>query len=151
MSYSPVSFNPESTGTAEGVSTTYTNASSVTAIPQAMACAVNSAGLIAPLDVSSQASVNNMVGYASSRIPASTAGPVISNGRLKLYTNSNSYALGTPLYIGTDGNPTNIVPSVGVNSFVSGDYCIFLGVIVPNEVNPSEFDISLFTQIVGVL
>lgn len=151
MSFSPVSFNPQSTGTSEGLLTTYTNASAITAIPQAMACSVNSSGLIVPLDVSNQASWDNWVGYAQFRIPASALGGVISNGRLKLYTNTNSYPLGTPLYIGIDANPTNIVPSVGVNGFLSGYAAIFMGVLVPNEANPSEFDISLFTQIVGVL
>ena len=151
MAYSPFSFNPESTGSAESITTTYTNNSSSTAIPQAMAVAANSAGLLVPLDVTNEASVNNMVGYANVRIAASATGPVISTGRLKLYTNSNSYALGTPLYVGLDANPTNIVPSIGVNGFTSGDYIVFMGVLVPNEVNPSEFDISLFTQIVGAL
>jgi hypothetical protein len=116
-----------------------------------MAVYSNSSGLIVPLDVTSQASVSNMVGYANVRIPASASGPVISNGRLKLYTNTNSYPLGTPLYIGTDANPTSTIPVAGSNGFVSGDYCIFLGVIVPNEDNILEFDISLFTQVVGVL
>lgn len=151
MSYSPVSYNEQSTGTSEGLATTYTNASAVTAIAQAQAVSLNSAGLIVPIDVTSQASVNSMLGYASVRIPASATGYVTSNGRLKLYTNTNSYPLNTPLYIGLDGNPTSTVPSAGVGGFVSGNYCIFMGVLVPNEVNPSEFDISLFTQVIGVL
>jgi hypothetical protein len=151
MSYSPVSFNEQSTGSAESITTNYTNASGSVAIPQAMAVYANSSGLIVPLNVSSQASVSNMVGYANVRIPVSASGPVILTGRLKLYTNTNSYPLGTPLYIGTDANPTNIIPVAGSNGFVSGDYCIFMGVLVPNEVNILEFDISLFTQVVGVL
>lgn len=151
MSFSPFYFNQQGTGTSEGVVTNYTNASAITAIPQAMACSVNSSGLVIPLDVTSQTSVNKMVGYAASRIPVSVAGPIISNGRLQIYTNTNSYALGTPLYVGTDGNPTNIVPSAGVNGFSSGNYVIFMGVLVANEANPSEFDISLFTQVIGVL
>ena len=151
MSYSPTSYYPQSTGTAEGVSTTYTNASAVTAIPQAQAVAINSSGLIVPLDVTSQASVQAMVGYAAVRIPTSSAGQVISNGRLKLYTNTNSYPLNTPLYVDLTGNPTNIVPAVGVNGFASGNYVVFMGVLVPNEKNPLEFDISLFTQVIGAL
>ena len=116
-----------------------------------MAVYANSSGLIAPLNISSQASVDSMVGYAYVRVPASTAGPIATGGRLKLYSNPNNWALGTPLYIGVDGNPTNIVPSVGVNGFTSGMYCIFLGVLIANEAAPSEFEIALFTQIVGVL
>lgn len=149
MSYSPVSFNPQGTGTSEALVTNYTNASSVTAILQAQACSINGSGLLVPLDVSSQTSWNSFVGYAYVRIPASTAGPIVANGRLQNFV--TAFPVGTALYIGTDGNPTNIVPSVGVNSFVSGDAVIFLGVLVQNELNPSEIDIALFTQVVGTL
>lgn len=148
MSYSPSSFNPQ-IATASALVTTYTNASAITAIPQAQACSVNSSGLLVPMDVSSEASVNSFVGYANVRIPASAAGPIISNGRLQNIT--TSYPVGTAVYIGTDGNPTNIVPSVGVNGFVAGDYCVFLGVLVANETTPSEIDIALFTQVIGAL
>lgn len=148
MSFSPSSFNPQNS-TASALVTLYTNASAITAIPQAQACSINSSGLLTPLDVSSQASWNNFVGYANVRIPASALGPIIANGRLQNIT--TGFVVGTPLYIGTDGNPTNIVPSTGVNGFVSGDMVIFLGVLVPNETNPSEIDIALFTQLIGTL
>jgi hypothetical protein len=148
LSYSPTSFNPQNSS-ASAVVTDYTNASAVTAIPQAQACSVNSSGLLIPLDVSSQVSWQSFVGYANVRIPASAVGPIIANGRLQNIT--TSYPVGTALYIDTNGNPTNIVPSVGVNSFVSGDMVIFMGVLVPNESNPSEIDIALFTQFVGTL
>jgi len=149
MAYSPFAFNPESTGSAEALVTPYTNASAINPIPQAMACSVNSSGQLVPLDVSNQASFQAFVGYANVRIGTSASGPIIANGRLQNFT--TSYTAGTPLYIGTDGNPTNIIPSAGVNGFVSGDACIFMGVVVVNETNPSEFDIALFTQVVGEL
>lgn len=148
MSYSPNSFNPQ-TSTSSAVVTEYTNASAITAIPQAQACSINGSGLLVPLDVSSQASWNNFVGYAYVRIPTSSVGPVIANGRLQNIT--TSYPVGTAVYIDTSGNPTNIVPSVGVNGFVSGDAVIFYGVLVPNEANPSEIDIAIYTQVVGTL
>jgi hypothetical protein len=114
-----------------------------------MACSINSSGFLVPLDVSSEASFKNFVGYANLRIAVSASGPIIANGRLQNVT--TSYAVGTPLYIGTDGNPTNIIPSIGVNGFVSGDACIFMGVLVPNQTNSLETDIALFTQVVGEL
>lgn len=132
------------------VVTNYTNASASIAIPQTQACSVNGSGLIVPLDVTNQASWQAFVGYAQARISMSSLGPVIANGRLQNIT--TSYPVGTALYVGIDGNPTNIVPSVGVNGFVSGDIVIFMGVIVPNEANPfTELDIALFTQMVGTL
>lgn len=149
MSYSPVSFNPQGTGTSEALVTNYTNASAILAIPQAQACSVNGAGLIVPLDVSSQVSWNSFVGYTYVRIPVSSTGPVVANGRLLNIT--TALAVGTALYIGKDSNPTDIVPSVGVNGFVSGDSVIFMGVLVQNEKNPSEIDIALYTQVIGIL
>lgn len=149
MAYNPASFNPQGTGSAEAVVSNYTNNSAITAIPQGQACAVDSAGNIEPLDVSNQASWSAFVGYANNRIPTSALGPVIANGRLKNIT--ISYAVGTALYIDTTGNPTNIAPSDGVNGFAAGDMCIFMGVIVQNELNPSEKDIALFTQLIAVL
>lgn len=149
MAYSPFSFNPESIGTSEGLVTDYTNSSLITAIPQAQACSIDNTGKLAPLDVSSQSSWNNFVGYAYVRISASSGGPIIANGRL--LNIATAFAIGTPLYIGKDSNPTNIVPSVGVNGFVSGDAAIFMGVLVKNQTNPSEKDIALFTQVIGIL
>jgi hypothetical protein len=149
MSYSPVSFDEQGTGTSSGLVTNYTNASAITAIPQGQAVSVNSSGLIVPLDVSSQASWNNFVGYANARIPTSTSGTVIANGRLTNIT--TAYAVGTALYVDTNGNPTSTIPSVGVNGFVSGDAVIFYGVVVQNQINPSESDIAIFTQMVGTL
>jgi hypothetical protein len=148
MSYSPNSFSPQ-TATASAVVTDYTNASAINAIPQGQACSINSSGLIVPLDVSSQPSWQGFVGYAQVRIPTSTLGPIIANGRLQNFT--TALPVGTALYVGTDGNPTNIVPSVGVNGFVEGDMVIFMGVLVSNEANGSEIDIALFTQLIGTL
>ena len=96
-----------------------------------------------------QSSWQNFVGYANVRIPPSTLGQIIANGRLQNIT--TSYPVGTALYVDTNGNPTNVIPTYGVNGFAAGDMIIFMGVLVPNEANPSEIDIALFTQMVGVL
>jgi hypothetical protein len=149
MSFSPVSFNPQGTGSSRQVITNYTNASAINALAQGQACSVNSSGLLVPLDVSSEASWQAFVGYANARIPTSSLGPVIANGRLQNFT--TSYTAGTALYIDTNGMPTSTIPSVGVNGFQAGDMVIFMGVIVPNETTPSEFDIAIFTQLVGTL
>ena len=148
MSYNPASFNPQ-TSTSSALSTPYTNASAITAIPQAQACSVNSSGLLVPLDVSTQSSWQAFVGYAGARIATSTAGPVVSNGRIQNIT--TAIPVGTPVYIGKDSNPTSTIPSIGVNGFVSGDMVIFMGVLVQNEINNTEIDIALFTQLIGTL
>lgn len=149
MSYSPVSYNPQSTGSSEAVISNYTNASSVTAIPQGMGVSCNSSGLVVPLDVSNETNVKALVGAANVRIPASSSGPVISEGRLQTIT--TAFSVGNALYFDTSGNPTNIYPTIGSNGFVSGDWIVFLGVLVPNVANPSETDIQLFIQVIGQL
>lgn len=150
MSYSPFYFNQQGSGSAESLITNYTNASSITSIPQGTLCFVNNAGFIGPVDVSNQATVDAKVGVAEVRIATSGTGPVVSGGRLENFT--TSFPVGTPLFVGTDGSPTNIYPEDGVNGFVAGDYVIFLGVLVPNQTNPStELDIQLFLQVIGVL
>jgi len=149
MTYSPSFYLPQSTGSSSALITNYTNNSSVTAIPQGQACYVNSSGLLVPIDVSNQSSWSAFVGYANTRIAASATGQIISNGRLQNFT--TAYAVGTALYIGSDGNLTSTVPSIGVNGFVSGDMVIFAGVIVPNAINPSNTDISLFSQFISTL
>lgn len=149
MSYNPLFAGSEFKGSAEGVITEYTNASAITAIPQAQACSVDSSGNAVPLDVSSQSSWSAFIGYANVRIETSGTGPIIVTGRLQNIT--TILPVGTALYVGKDGNPTNIVPSVGVNGFVSGDMVVFMGVLVVNQIVPLEVDIALFTQMVGVL
>ena len=146
ISYNPL---PQISLSSESVITNHTNASVSAAIPQGTACSTNSSGMIIPLDVSNPTNYNAFVGYANVRIPASATGPVISNGRLLNFT--TALAAGTPLYIGVNGAPTNIVPSVGVNGFQSGYAVFFLGVLVQNQTNDLDIDIALFTQLVGTL
>lgn len=148
MSYSPLTFNPQ-TSIASAVGTLYTNASSITAIPQAQACSIDGSGNLVPLDVSSQASWQAFVGYAQVRIPASATGTILATGRLQNIT--TALPVGTALYVDKSGNPTGTIPVIGVNGFVEGDAVIFMGVLVANEVTPSEIDIALFTQVVGTL
>ena len=148
LSYSPLYFSERDAGSSKQIINYYTNASPTTALPQGQALSVNSSGLLVPLDITNQISWSNFVGYAFVRIPTSSEGQVISNGRLVNFT--TALAIGTPLYIGLDGNPTATIPSTD-NGFPSGALAIFLGVIVPNELNPSEKDISLFTQFIDVL
>jgi hypothetical protein len=114
-----------------------------------MVSVIDTTGQVSPLDVSTDASVIGRVGLAQARIAASSVGPVISSGRLENYT--TSYPIGTALYVGTDGNPTNIVPVEGSNGFVSGDAVIFIGIVVKNEDNPSNKDIQLMLQLIGDL
>ena len=151
MSFNPLNVGFHSKGSAVALTTTYVNGSAIDPIPQGTMCSVkDSSGQIIPIDVSSDTSVNSRVGLAESRIPTSSVGPVITNGRLENFT--TAYPIGTPLFVGTDGAPTNIVPSIGVNGFLAGYAVIFLGIIVPNEKNPGgSKDIQLMVQFIGDL
>jgi hypothetical protein len=150
MSFNPLNIGPQSKTSSIALVTNYTNASAIDAIPQGMACSViDSSGQLNPLDVSDNLSVSGRVGYAQVRIATSSEGPIISSGRLKHYT--TALPVGTALYVGTDGNPTDIVPSIGVNGFLAGYAVIFIGIIVKSEDNPASKDIQLMTQLIGDL
>jgi hypothetical protein len=148
MSYSPLYFAPQGGGTSIATVTNYTNAT-ISMIAQGTPVSTNTFGLVAPTDVTSQTSVQALVGYAQVRMPASSSGPVISNGRLENIM--TSFAVGDAIYIGLGGTLINQKPDVGVAGFVEGDFVVFVGVLVQNQTNPSLTDIQLFTQTIGEL
>lgn len=154
MSFNPLYVGAQSTGTSIALVSNYTN-SSATPIPQGTPVSkTGAADLIAPTDVSDQTSVQRFVGYAQFRIGANALGPVISGGRLQTLT-GYSFSIGDSIYISTTGSLQNTKPVDGngnpVAPFTSGDSMIFSGVIVQNETNPSNQDLQILTQVLGVL
>jgi len=148
MSYNPLFTNTQFKGSSRSVITNFTNGT-LFAIPQGMAVSTDTAGNILPTDVNDQVSVQAMVGYANVRIPAGTVGPVIIDGRLENIT--TTFVVGDAVYVGTDGNLINYRPDYGVDGFVSGDFVIFVGVIVKNEFSLFQKDLQLFTDVIGQL
>jgi hypothetical protein len=55
------------------------------------------------------------------------------------------------MYIDKTGNLTDIKPSIGVNSFIAGDFVISVGVIAKNATNPANKDLVISIDVIGQL
>lgn len=147
-------YNPSATGTAfkgsaRSAASNYQNGTGST-MPIATPVAVNGSSQLILVDVSSEASVLAMVGYTAIAIPSAAIGSVASNGRLENVT--TGFAVGSPLWVGnTPGSLTNVQPDLTVSGWATGDFVIFVGIVVQNEFNPANQDIQLSTQIIGQL
>ncbi len=127
----------------------YQNGSGST-IVQGAPVSVNGSGQIVLTDVTSIASVQAFIGLANANIAPSAYGQVISSGRL-LNLSGYSFAVGNAIYVGIGGIIQNTKPNYGVTGFAAGDAVISVGVIVKNTSNPSNQDLQIMPQIVGVL
>jgi hypothetical protein len=146
MSY--LSFRGTSSN-ATSVTTTYVNGSGST-IVQGAPVSINGSGDVILTDVTSSTSVQAFIGYASANITASASGEVISNGRLQNLS-GYSFTVGDAIYMGIGGILQNTKPDYGVTGFGAGDSVVFCGVIVNNTLNPSNQDLQILTQVVGIL
>lgn len=147
MAYTPTLFG--STATVSASSSQYQNGSGST-LAQGTPVSVNGSGQIIPTNVTSQSSVEAFVGYVSTSIAISAVGTVISNGRLQNLT-GYSFTIGQAIYIGIGGILQNTQPTYGVTGFNTGDSVVFCGVVVKNTTNPSNQDLQILTQVIGVL
>lgn len=148
MTYSPLFFFAQSKGSSRQTSTNYQNASGFT-INKSTPVSLNSSGQLVVIDVTSQASVQAMVGLAGIDIPNAATGAVIDNGRLEDVTTSS--AVRDILYVSKTGGLTNVKPEIGVGGFVSGDFVVLVGVVIANEFNGSLKDIKLMINVIGRL
>lgn len=148
MAYSPVWFNKQSSGSARALDSNYQNASGSTLL-KGTPVTINASGQLVLVDVSDEAAVKAMVGYAGLDLPNAASGSVIDAGRLENIT--TSFAVRDVVYIGKDGLLTNIEPDIGVNGFVAGDFVVLAGVIVKNEFNPAWKDLKIMTDTIGQL
>jgi hypothetical protein len=106
-------------------------------------------GEIEAIDVTSQDSYLSALGLAVAAIPNGSDGNVITHGRLPNVT--TSFNFGDYLYVGSDGNLTNLPPDIGSNGFVAGDFIIRMGIVVRNKVTPSQKDFLVQVERVGQL
>lgn len=151
MSYSPQFSNTLATGQATSsrkIARNYTNGSGST-LSRGTPVSTLTSGLVTSLNVSIQDSMDKFVGIYDQDTPNAASGRVIDSGLLENFT--TSFAIGDPVYVGKTGNLTNIVPSIGVGGFVSGDFVIFIGIIVQNEFNNLQKDLKILIEKVGSL
>lgn len=148
MSYSPYFLNQNSKGSSRSTVTGFQNASGST-LAQTTLVSVNASSQLLPTMVDSETLVQAIVGVTDAAIPNGTVGAVVDNGRLEEIT--TPYAIGDAIYLAKNGSFTNVKPNIGAAGFVSGDFVIFIGVIVKNEFNNTKTDLKLAISVIGQL
>ena len=149
MGYSPLFRGSSFKVPARALATSY-QSGSISDIVAGTPVSSNGAGMISPLDVSSQSSIAGFVGLANALIPSSATGLVTTNGRVEALT-LTGFSLGDPVYVGKNGTLTNSLPDYGVAGFAAGDFIMFIGVVVKNEFDSSLKDIQLMAELIGQL
>jgi hypothetical protein len=76
-------------------------------------------------------------------------GDVVLAGKIENVT--TSFDFGDYLYVSKTGGLTNQLPSIGVDSFVSGDFVIKMGLVTRNRTTPANKDYLIRVEIVGQL
>lgn len=149
MSYSPFFLNQNSRGSTRSLTANFQNGSGSTLV-MAVPVSVNASSQLVPLNVSSEASTQAIVGLTSISIPNAATGSVVDSGRLENIT--TSFAVGDAVYAGKLNPLTNSKPNIGDSEgFTTGDFVVFIGVIVKNEFNPILFDLKLMISVAGQL
>ncbi len=150
MSYSPSSFNPQ-TATTFGNASGYQNGT-VSTMAVATPVSTNTSGQIVLTDVSDESLSEGWIGLTAVSLPSTAIGQVATDGRIQNIPSGLGFAVGDPIWVGnTPGTLTNVRPDLTVGGWVSGDYVLFVGVVVQNEYNPSNQDIQISRQIIGQL
>jgi hypothetical protein len=150
MSYNPKYVGAVALGSARQTQTGYQNGT-VSTIPLTSLVSTNSSGQLVLTNVTAEANVEACVGITSQAIPSTAIGLVISDGRVENISTSLGLAAGDVLWAGlTPGSLTTVKPDL-TNGWASGDYVIFVGIVVVNEFNPANLDIQLSRQIIGQL
>ena len=144
-----MAYNPNSQkGISRVLSTGYQNGEVFTLL-KGQPVSVNTSGQIKAVDISNEASALAVVGVCSTDIPSAASGQVMDAGRLENIT--TSFSVGDVVYLNVDGGLTNVKPEIGVGSFVSGNFVIFIGIIVKNEFDPLQKDLKIFLNVIGQL
>lgn len=110
---------------------------------------VNTSGDVDVIDVSDVSKSFSAIGITRASIISSDFGAIVVNGRITDITTSAVF--GDTVYVSKTGTLTNVKPSIGVGSFIGGDYVIRVGVISKNLVNVLNKDLIVNVVVVGQL
>lgn len=143
-----MTFRPYSQLTASGLSDSRTNNTGVT-MAKGTPARINSSGELDFIDVSVESQALAGVGVVAQSILNNSQGTFLSSGKVEDITTLASF--GDLVYVSKTGGLTNSKPSIGVDSFISGDFVIQVGVIAKNEANPLLKDLIINIAIVGQL
>lgn len=106
-------------------------------------------GDMIPTNVSYESDAFSMVGILKEDTAESSAGVVVTSGKLENIV--SSFSFGDSIFVSKTGGLTNTKPDIGVDGFVSGDWIIKVGTITKNQNNPSNKDLIVKVQLVGQL
>lgn len=101
------------------------------------------------IDVSNEIEANSIAGITRTIINSFGQGEIVTAGLLEDIGAIG--VVGDVFYVDKLGSLTNIKPSIGINSFVAGDWVIRVGVLAANNTNPGLFDLLVSISIVGAL
>lgn len=119
-------------------------------IAELSAIYIDGNGDIDKVDVSNENTITTFIGITQATIANASTGPVALQGRIANIT--TSFNFGDYVYVSAvPGILTNILPAVGSNGFVSGDFLIRVGVIAKNSSNPLQKDLLIDLEIIGQL
>jgi hypothetical protein len=104
-------------------------------------------GTISPININAEATAKSAFGIATQQILDTATGTVAMNGRLENII--TSFNVDDELFVSPSGLLTNIIPSDGNGSFVSGMWSVRVGVLVKNQSNPTLKDLILGIQTMG--
>lgn len=147
MSYRPYqAIINEASGNSNRIRSNLRNDSGST-IPKLTPVCLNTSGKLKLIDVAVQNDALKFVGITENDIPNASFGNIVTNGKIENIT--TSFDFGDYVYVSKAGGLTNILPSEGVDGFVSEDYVLRVGVISQNETNPLNKDLIINMTIVG--
>lgn len=143
-----MSYRPYNQIQASVIENQRTNNTGVT-INKATPTRINSSGEVDFVDVSNETQIEGIFSLAGETISNGNTGNFVQHGRVEDVT--VAFSLGDPVYISKTGGLTNTKPSIGVDSFIAGDFVVRVGVVAKNESNPSLKDILVDIDIIGQL
>lgn len=143
-----MSFRPYTALTASGIVDTRPNNTGVTLL-KGTPVRINVSGELDVIDVSVEAEAINAAGVVENDISNGSDGNIINSGIITDVTTSASF--GDVVFISKSGGLTNTKPSIGVGSFVAGDFVIRVGVIAKNQDNPVLKDLIVGMVVEGQL
>lgn len=142
-----MAYRPYDKITTGGVSDQRTNNTGQTLV-QATPVRINTAGTLDTIDVSNDNS-RSIVGVVATSISDGATGEIIGSGKITNVSVPGTF--GDTVYVSKAGALTNIPPTEGQDSFVSGDFVIAVGVIAKNIDNPLQKDLILNIEVHGIL
>lgn len=106
---------------------------------------VNTSGDMDLIDVSSPNAIG-IIGLLAENTNDGDQGEIKSDRVVK--NTSVAFNFGDILYVNKTGTLTNILPQVGIDDFVSGDFVIKVGVVSKNQDNPLNKDIIMEPDVI---